>query len=87
MTGPRIVVAGATTALARRTTLRKSLLAPWDPLVEQCWLYALAHAQAVCDVAVHQSVLVINHHHTSVTPARANLPDFAQRLHRDFSCA
>ncbi len=87
MTAPRIVVPGATIAITRRTTLRKSFLAPWHPMVDQLWLYSLADAQRVYDVDVHQSVKVINHHHTSVTPARANLPEFTQRVHRDFSCA
>ncbi len=82
-----MIVPGATVALTRRTTLRKSFLAPWHPLVDQLWLYSLADAQRVHDVAVHQSVLVLNHHHTSVTASRANLPEFTQRVHRDFSCA
>ncbi len=81
------MVSGATTALSRRTTLRKGFLGGWHPLVSQCWLYALADAQRHTDVAVHHSVLVVSHHHTSVTPARDNLPDFCQRLHRDMSCA
>jgi hypothetical protein len=44
VTEPRIVVSGATTALVRRTTMRKAFLAPWDPMVEDLWLYSLAYA-------------------------------------------
>jgi len=84
---PSIVVSGATTALVRRTTLRKAFLAPWHPLVSDCWLYSLAYAQLKTDVAVHYSTLVINHHHTDVTPSHANLPEFTQLFHRDLSCA
>jgi len=87
MTAPSIVVRGATTALTRRTTLRKAFLAPWHPLVEQLWLYCLADAQRATDVAIHHSVLVLTHHHTSVTPSSDNLPEFLRRFHRDFSCA
>ena len=87
MTAPAIVVAGATMALTRRTVLRKAFLAPWHPLVQQIWLYALADAQRITGVAVHHSTLVITHHHTSVTASHANLPTFKQRLHRDVSCA
>jgi hypothetical protein len=87
VTAPRIVVPGATTAITRRTTLRKAFLGPWHPLVSDCWLYALADAQRHTEVAVHHSTLVVNHHHTSVTPTHANLPEFVRRFHRDFSCA
>lgn len=87
VTAPRIVVPGATTAITRRTTLRKAFLGPWHPLVSDCWLYALADAQRHTDVAVHHSTLVVSHHHTSVTPAHANLPEFTRRFHRDLSCA
>ncbi len=53
MTSPRIIVSGATTAITRRTTLRKAFLGPWDPMVQQCWLYALADAQRHTEAAVH----------------------------------
>ena len=56
MSYPRIVVDGATTAISRRTTLRKAFLGPWHPMVQQIWLYALAYAQRKCDVAVHHTV-------------------------------
>ncbi len=67
VTNPRIVVRGATLAITRRTTLRKAFLAPWHPLVEQCWLYVLADAQRATNIAVHYGVRVVNHHHLSVT--------------------
>jgi len=87
MTSPRVIVAGATTAITRRTTLRKAFLGPWDPLVQQCWLYALADAQRQTGVAIHHGVLVVNHEHLTVTPSEDNLPEFVRRLHRDVSCA
>ncbi|MGF1466795.1 MAG: hypothetical protein ACFCGT_11745 [Sandaracinaceae bacterium] len=87
MSAPRIVVAGATTALSRRTTLRKAFLGAWHPLVRDCWLYSLADAQRHTRVAVHHSVLVVSHHHTTVTPLHDNLPEFLRRFHRDLSCA
>jgi len=87
MTSPRVIVAGATTAITRRTTLRKAFLGPWDPWVQQCWLYALADAQRHSGVAIHHGVLVVNHEHLTVTPSHDNLPEFVRRLHRDVSCA
>ncbi|MEM9066845.1 MAG: hypothetical protein AAGE52_00025 [Myxococcota bacterium] len=85
MSWPRPIVRGATTSLCRRTILRKAFLAPWHPLVTQTWLYALADAQRHTQVAVHSTTLVINHHHTHVTPTSENLPDFTQRVHEDVS--
>ena len=82
---PLITVRGATAALTRRTTMRKAFLGPWHPMVEKLWLYSLADAQANTDVAVHLSTLVVNHHHTDVTPSQANLSEFTRRLHGDFS--
>jgi hypothetical protein len=87
VTASTIVVPGATMALTRRTTLRKAFLAPWNPLVEQCWLYSLAGAQHATGIAVHHSVLNVSHHHTNVTPRDTNLPDFKRRFHRDLSCS
>jgi hypothetical protein len=87
LTAPRIIVAGATTAITRRTTLRKAFLAPWHPLLPQVWLYALADAQRRTAVAVHHAVCVITHHHLNVTPERDNLPEFTHLLHHDLSCA
>ncbi len=87
VTAPRIIVPGATTAITRRTSYRKAFLAPWDPMVRQIWLYALGCAQAKTDVAVHHGMLVLNHHHLHVTPTKANLPEFSERVHRDVSVA
>ncbi len=87
MSHPRIVVSGATTAVTRRTTLRKAFLAPWHPLVGKVWLYALAWAQDKTGVAVHHGQLVLNHEHLSVTPTANNLPEFTHRLHNDVSRA
>ena len=87
MTSPRIVVPGATTAITRRTTLRKAFLAPWDDRVTQIYNYALADAQRRTDVAIHHAIPVVTHHHLSVTPERSNLPRFLQLLHHDVSCA
>jgi hypothetical protein len=87
VTVTRIIVTGATTAITRRTAYRKAFLAPWDPMVRQIWLYAMADAQKETGVAVHHGVSVINHHHLTVTPSTNNLPVFTQRLHHDVSCA
>lgn len=87
VTSPRIVVRGATLAITRRTTFRKAFLAPWDPRVEQAWLYALADAQRELQVAVHHGVRVITHHHLSITLTQPNLGEFLRRFHHDVSCA
>jgi hypothetical protein len=87
MTATRIIVAGATTAITRRTAFRKAFLAPWHELVREIWLYSLALAQAETEVTIHHGVLVINHEHLIVTGLRDNLPEFTWRLHHDVSCA
>ena len=87
MSLPRIIVRGATTSICRRTSFRKAFLAPWHPMVDDIWQFALADAARVHDVALHLSVRMPNHHHTDVTPRQDNLPAFAQQLHRDVSCA
>jgi hypothetical protein len=87
VTKPRIVVRGATTAVSRRTTFRKAFLAPWNELVEQCWLYALADAQHTLGFQVHHAVRVVTHHHLSITPSKPNLGAVLRRFHRDVSCA
>jgi hypothetical protein len=71
MTSPRMIVSGATTAITRRTTLHKAFLSPWDPLVKQCWLYALADAQRQTGMAIHHGNLVINHERTIATMRHA----------------
>jgi hypothetical protein len=85
VTAARIVVRGATTALTRRTVVRKAFLGPWHPLVDQCWLYALADAQRLTSMAVHHGVRVVNHHHLSVTPSEPNTAEFLRRFHSDVS--
>ena len=87
MTQPYIHVRGATTSICRRTSYRKAFLAPWHPLVNEIWLYALGDAARVCKVSIHLSRLLPTHHHTDVTPSLPNLPEFTRRLHSDVSCA
>jgi putative transposase len=87
VTQPYIHVRGATTSICRRTNFRKAFLAPWHPLVNEIWLYALADAARVTGVSIHMSKLVVTHHHTDVTPSLPNLPEFTRRLHSDVSCA
>ena len=62
-------------------------MAPWHPLVNEIWLFALADAQRVTGVSIHMSKLVVTHHHTDVTPSHPNLPEFTRRLHSDVSGA
>ena len=85
VTAPAIVVRGATVALCRRTNFRKAFLAPWHEEVAGIWLYSLAIAQRNTNVAIHQTTLVLNHHHTEVTSTEANLPDFKRLLHGESS--
>ena len=86
MTHARIVVAGATTALTRRTMFRKLFWTPSRPEVTQGYLYALALAQTKTEVLVHHGTLLSNHAHLTVTPTAANLPTFLRLLHRESSC-
>ena len=86
MSPPGIYVAGATTAITRRTVLRKAFLAPWDPRVSEVLAYSLADAQRATGVAIHQFVPVVSHYHGDVTPRSDNLPEFLRRLNRDISC-
>jgi REP element-mobilizing transposase RayT len=87
VTAPAIVVRGATVALCRRTNLRKAFLAPWHEAVVENWLFCLAIAQRETKVAIHQTTLMPNHHHTDVTSSQANLPDFKRLLHGESSKA
>ena len=87
VTQPYIHVRGATTSICRRTSFRKAFLAPWHEVVNEVWLFALADAARTTGVSVHMSNLVINHHHTDVTPSEPNLPAFTRALHTDVSCA
>jgi hypothetical protein len=83
---PRISVRGATSAITRRCVLRKGFLAPWSPEVKNIWLYSLAYAALQEHVAVHDTRLVITHHHTNATPEGYGLSEFLRLLHRDASC-
>ena len=87
MTAPSIVVPGATAALCRRTNFRKRFLAPWHEDVMGIWPYSLALAQQKTNVAIHQTILVLEHHHTEVTSTEANLPNFKRILHGESSKA
>jgi hypothetical protein len=87
VTAPRIIVPGATTAITRRTTMRKAFLAPWHPGVKQAWLYSMALAQSHTRVAIHHASLVITHHHLTGTPEDDRLPLFLQVFHHELSCA
>ncbi|MBX3249353.1 MAG: hypothetical protein KF901_19405, partial [Myxococcales bacterium] len=84
---PRLVTPGAMVALTRRATLRQAFLAPWDPAVGESWLYSLAWAQQKTGLAVHQTALVANHHHTAVTPTDRELAEATRSAHRDMSFA
>ena len=86
MSSPRTAIPQVTIALTRRTTLRKAALGPWDPLVQQGWLYNLAEASTYLDVDVHLTSLVINHHHTSISSKHKNISAFLHRLHQPMSC-
>lgn len=83
VTRPRIIVPGATMALTRRNTHRKLLWTPFATVVHQGWMYALARAQQEHDVLLHHGILQSNHAHLTVTPKKANLPEFLRYLHRE----
>ena len=65
--------------------LRKAVLGPWDPLVSYAWRYFLARAAQRHSVAVHHTMLAVNHHHTIVTPNRKNISCFLRDLHQPMS--
>lgn len=66
--------------------MRKAVLGPWDPRVQQGWLYNLASVAADLDVDVHHTILNINHHHTFVSTKHGNMSAFLSRLHQPMSC-
>ena len=68
-------------------SFRKAGLSPWDPRVEQTWLYTLAAASEHARVDVNHTALVINHHHTTVTTREVPIRYFLGRLHHPMSCA
>lgn len=83
MTAPRIVVAGGTFAITRRTSFRKLFWTPSMPAVHQGYLYALALSQQKYGVEIHHGQLLATHEHLTVTPSRPNLPEFFRALHRE----
>ncbi len=87
MTHARAAIEGATEALVRRTSFRKAGLAPWDPRVQQTWLYTLAGAAEATRMDVNHTVLVVNHQHTMVTTRDVPMPSFLSRLHQPMSRA
>ncbi len=86
VTHARAAIPGSTEALVRRVAFRKAGLAPWDTRVEQAWLYALARAAKATQTDVNHTVLVLNHHHTTVTASDEPIRNFLGRLHHPMSC-
>ncbi|MCB9635179.1 MAG: hypothetical protein H6721_23890 [Sandaracinus sp.] len=89
---PRLVTEHACVALTRRTSFRKAFLAPWAggaawDAVGQVFAYAAGLAQRATGVEVHQIVLAVTHHHTSMTPRSHELAEATRVLHRTTSRA
>jgi putative transposase len=83
MTRRRIIEAGTTWALSRRTTRRYFLLNPDQARrLEQCYWYCLGLAAQRHGVAVHAGCLMSTHSHEVVTDVRGVLPRFLQEFHR-----
>jgi len=86
MTRRRIVEAGATWALSRRTTRRHFLLNPDEARqMEQAYWYCLGHAAQIHGVIVHAACLMSTHSHEVVTDVRGELPRFLQTFHRNLA--
>jgi len=86
MTRPRIVDAGATLALSRRTTRRHFLLNPDEARqMEQVYWYCLGHAAQLHGVRVHAACLMSTHCHEVVTDVRGELPRFLETFHRNLA--
>lgn len=81
MTQPRLVLAGSTVMVTRRTLRRHHLFRP-DPAIRQLYLYTLAVCAREFGVRVHAITLMSTHEHLVVTDVRGRLPDFLRRLHR-----
>jgi putative transposase len=81
MTQPRLVLAGSTVMVTRRTLRRHHLFRP-DPAIRQLYLYTLAVCAREFGVLVHAVTLMSTHEHLVVTDVRGRLPDFLRRLHR-----
>jgi hypothetical protein len=83
MTRRRIIEAGTTWALSRRTTRRYFLLHPDEAReMEQCYWYCLGLAAERFGVLVHAGCLMSTHSHEVVTDVRGVLPRFLQEFHR-----
>ncbi|MCZ6806892.1 MAG: transposase [Deltaproteobacteria bacterium] len=83
MTRRRIVDAGTTWALSRRTTRRHFLLNPDKARqMEQAYWYCLGHAAQLHGVRVHAACLMSTHSHEVITDVRCELPRFLQTFHR-----
>jgi hypothetical protein len=83
MTRRRIIEAGTTWALSRRTTRRYFLLNPDQAReLEQCYWYCLGLAAQRFGVVVHAGCLMSTHSHEVVTDVRGVLPRFLQEFHR-----
>lgn len=86
MTRPRIVDAGATLALSRRTTRRHFLLNPDEGRqMEQMYWYCLAYAAKVHGVLVHAACLMSTHSHEVITDVRGEYPRFLHTFHRNLA--
>jgi putative transposase len=86
MTRPRIVDAGATLALSRRTTRRHFLLNPDEARqMEQVYWYCLAYAAQLHGILVHAACLMSTHCHEVVTDVRGELPRFLETFHRNLA--
>ena len=81
MTQPRLVLAGSTVMVTRRTLRRHHLFRP-DPAIRQLYLYTLAVCAQEFGVLVHAVTLMSTHEHLVVTDVEGRLPDFLRRLHR-----
>lgn len=83
MTRRRIIEAGTTWALSRRTTRRYFLLNPDQAReLERCYWYCLGLAAQRFGVVVHAGCLMSTHSHEVVTDVRGVLPRFLQEFHR-----
>ena len=86
MTRRRIVDAGATLALCRRTTRRHFLLHPDEARqMEQMYWYCLAYAAKLHGVLVHAACLMSTHSHEVITDVRSEYPLFLHTLHRNLA--
>jgi len=81
MTQPRLVLAGDTVMVTRRTLRRHHLFRP-DPAIRQLYLYSLAVCAKQFGILVHAVTLMSTHEHLVLTDPKRRLPDFLRDLHR-----